>query len=464
MTVTNSATWPEVADLRGWLGHLDTRGDLRRVRSCVDEDQEVGAVLEEYDGRSAVVFDEVRGTAFPLVGNTIAKRRHIGEALGCADDEVVAKVAAAIAAPGECKEVALSDAPVAQVAEEADDLLSDLPLPVQHEHDGGRYITSALVVVEDPRTGLTNLSINRLQVAGPRELRALLLPGRLRQIFTDHESRGADLPVALVLGVDPLLTLASQSPAEAGLDDLGVASALHPRPLEVVRLPGHPTPVPARAEVVLVGRLRAGVRAEEGPFGEYPRTYGPGGPAPVIELTRRFRREQPLVQTILSGGREHFWLGGVPREARLTQALRRSGVPVAGVRMTESGSCRMHAVVSLRNARPGDVMQTGMSVFAALAPAKLVIVVDDDVDIYDDEQVGWAVATRFQADRDLTVLEGCRSGGLDPSTGADGLSAKLIMDATVPAARREQHARMRSAVPPERLAALVEEAEQEHAR
>ena len=106
-------------------------------------------------------------------------------------------------------------------------------------------------------------------------------------------------------------------------------------------------------------------------------------------------------------------------------------------------------------------MQTGMSVFAALAPAKLVIVVDDDVDIYDDEQVGWAVATRFQADRDLTVLRGCRSGGLDPSAGPDGLTAKLIVDATVPADRREQHAHMRSAVDPQRLAALLEDAERD---
>lgn len=464
MTTTSSETWPEVADLRGWLSHLEENGDLRRVRSGVEEDQEVGAVLEAYDGRSAVIFDDVRGASFPLVGNTIAKRRHIADALGCGDSDVVARVAAAIAAPGDCKEVAVSDAPVAQVDERLDDLLSDLPLPVQHEHDGGRYITSALVVVEDSRTGLTNLSINRLQVAGPRELRALLLPGRLRHIFADYESRGEDLPVALVLGVDPLLTLASQSPAEAELDDLGVASALHPRALEVVRLPGHPTPVPARAEVVLLGKLRAGARADEGPFGEYPRTYGPGGPAPVIELTRRFRREQPFVQTILSGGREHFWLGGVPREARLTQALRRSGLSVAGVRMTEGGSCRMHAVVSLSKARAGDAMQAGMSIFAALAPAKLVVVVDDDVDIFDDEQVAWALATRFQADRDLTVLPGCRSGGLDPSAGPDGVTAKLVMDATVPVGRHEQHARMRSAVRPDRLTALIEEAEREHAQ
>lgn len=456
------ATWPQAPDLRGWLGHIQARGDVRRLRQRVDPDQEVAAVLEACDGRSTVIFEDVAGAEFALVGNTVARRQHFALALGCPDGAVVDRIAAALAAPAPCKEVASEDAPVAAVEERGPDLLSDLPLPVQHEHDGGRYLTSALVSVTDPRSGRTNLSINRLQVAGPHELRALLLAGRLRQIFADHEARGEDLPVALVVGVDPLLTLASQAPADAELDDLEVASALHPAPLEVVRLADHPTPVPARAELVLLGRLRSGRRAEEGPFGEYPRTYGPGGPAPVIELTHRFRRKRPLVQTILSGGREHFWVGGLPREARLMRTLTASGVAAIDVRLTEGGSCRMHAVVSLRNAAPGEAVHAAMAVFASLAPVKLIVVVDDDVDIYDDEQVGWAVATRFQADRDLTVIPDCRGGGLDPSAGPGGVTAKLVMDATVPADRRGQHERMRAAVSADRLTALLDALEPGH--
>ncbi|WP_369132234.1 UbiD family decarboxylase [Modestobacter sp. I12A-02662] len=455
--MTTITTWPELPDLRGWLALLDQQGDLRRLRGSIDGDQEVAAVLTRCDGVSAVLFEDVDGAAFPLVGNTVSQRRHFAQAIRCADQDVVRRLAAAIGSPAPLTEVAPADAPVAEVEDDGPDLLSDLPLPVQHERDGGRYVTSALLCVQDPRSGLTNLSINRLQVAGPRELRALLLPGRLRQVFDEHESRGEDLPVALVIGVDPLLTLASQAPAEAGIDDLGVASALHPRPLEVVRLPGHPTPVPARAEVVLLGHLRAGRRAEEGPFGEYPRTYGPGGPAPVLELSRRFRRAQPIVQTILSGGREHFWVGGLPREARLMTALGRAGVPARAVRLTEAGSCRMHAVVSVRRAGPGAAFHAAMAVFAALAPVKLVVVVDDDVDVFDDEQVGWAVATRFQADTDLMVVPRVRGGGLDPSAAPDGSTAKLALDATVgPAAAGERYAEMRSAVrDPGRLGALL---------
>jgi 2,5-furandicarboxylate decarboxylase 1 len=458
--VTERTTWPDQPDLRGWLGLVGDQGDLRRLAGPISADQEVAAVLTSCDGASAVLFDDVEGAAFPLIGNTTARRRHFALALGCPEHDVVRRLGAAMAAPAPLVEVPLEDAPVAAVDEDGPDLLSDLPLPVQHEHDGGRYITSALVCVRDPRTGLTNLSINRLQVAGPRELRALLLPGRLRQIFDLHEAQGEDLPVALVIGVDPVLTLASQAPAEADSDDLGIASALHPRPLEVVRLPGHPTPVPARAELVLLGRLRAGVRAEEGPFGEYPRTYGPGGPAPVLELTRRFRREQPIVQTILSGGREHFWVGGLPREARLMAALTRAGANAVAVRLTEAGSCRMHAVVSLRNAQPGAAFSAAMAVFAALAPLKQVVVVDDDVDVFDDEQVGWALATRFQADTDLMVVPRARGGGLDPSAGPGGVTAKLAMDATVGAAARGQFAEMRSAVgDPARLQSLLDQLE-----
>jgi 2,5-furandicarboxylate decarboxylase 1 len=363
--------------------------------------------------------------------------------MGCGPDEIVGRLSAAIAEPRPCAETAADAAPVLAVRE-AGELVEDLPLPVQHEHDGGRYLTSAVVVAGDPRTGKTNLSINRLQVTGPRELRALMLPGRLRAIFALHEEAGADLPVALCIGLDPLLLLASQAPADPGLDDLAVASALYPEPLEIARVPEAGVPVPAHAEIVLAGRFKAGKRAEEGPFGEYPRTYGPGGPAPVLELCARYRRPAPIAQTILSGGREHFLLGGLPREARMARALSAAGIDVAALRLTEGGSCRMHAVIAVRSARPGTAQHAAMAVFAAVTTLKHVVIVDDDVNVFDSEQVEWAVATRVQADRDLLVIPRSLGSSLDPS--ADGnTTAKLVVDATVPSGSRDRFTRMRSA-------------------
>ncbi|HEX4249567.1 MAG TPA: UbiD family decarboxylase [Pseudonocardia sp.] len=440
---TADSMWPGSPDLRGWLALLEHRGELRRLIREIDPDQQVASVLEHADGRYAVAFDNVRGAAFPLMGNTVPTRRHFGLALGCPDAATVDRLTAAVAQPQPYALVEAAQAPVLAHRHAGDDLLGDLPIPVQHEHDAGRYLTSALVIVRDPRTGKANLSINRLQVTGPREVRALMLPGRLRAIFTDHEGRGEDLPAALCVGVDPLLTLASQSPASVELDDLEVASALHPRPLEVTPVDGMAVPVPARAEMVLVGTFRAGVRAPEGPFGEYPLTYGPGGPAQVLQLSERWSRPDPMLQTILSGGREHFWLGGLPREGRLLNALRGAGVDVAAVRLTEGGSCRMHAVIAVRSPRPGAARHAAMVAFTAVVTVKLVVVVDDDVDVLDDEQIEWAIDTRMQADRDLLVVPRTIGSSLDPSS-EQGTSAKLGIDATVPPGDRGRFARIRS--------------------
>lgn len=453
--------WPERPDLRGWLALLAGRGQLRRLRREIDPDQEVAAVLGEVDGKHAVRFDAVRGASLPLVGNTVTSRSHFALALDCAEHEVPGRVAGAIRSPEKCRWVDPSAAPVLADRVDGGDLLGDLPLPVQHEYDAGRYLTAALVLARDPRTGAVNLSINRMQVTGPDEVRVLMLPGRLADIFAAHEAEGTDLRVGLCLGVDPLLALASQSPASAELDDLEVASALHPEALPVTSVDGLDVPVPAAAEMVMLGRVRCGSREPEGPFGEFPRTYGPGGPAPVIELASRWSRQEPLMQTILSGGREHFWLGGLPREARMSEALRAAGVDAVAVRLTEAGSCRMHVVISLRGARSGSARHAAMTAFTSVSSVKLAVVVDDDVDVFDDEQVGWAVATRMQADRDVSVIPSTVGSSLDPSSDG-GTTAKLVVDATVPAGDAGTFARMRSGpVRPAVLETYLTELEQD---
>lgn len=430
----------EAIDLRSWLDELDARGDLARLKAPIDPDQDVAAVLERADGRRAVRFDDVRGAEFPLVGNTVPDRVHLGAVLGCDPAQVADRFAAALDAPAPCPEAAAADAPVLVNRMTGDRLLSALPLTRQHSEDGGMYLTSALLAVRDPASGRMNLSINRLLAAGERELRALLLPGRLRRIFTEAEAAGRDLDVALVVGVHPALVLASQSPADRELDDYAVANALA-GPVELVAAPTVDALVPARAEFVLEGRFRAGRRAAEGPFGEYPRTYGPGGPAPVIELLAAWHRDDPLFQAILSGGREHFYAGGVPREAACVRALRGAGLDVAALRLPESGSCRLSAVVALRDPAPGAPTTAMMTLFLTAPTIKQVTVVNDDVDVTDDEQVGWAHATRVQADRDLLVVPNAKGSSLDPSA-EGGLTAKLGIDATVPQADRERYAQM----------------------
>ncbi|MPZ67722.1 MAG: UbiD family decarboxylase [Pseudonocardiaceae bacterium] len=434
--------WPDRQDLRGWTALLDERGELGTVTTRISPERDVAAVLEHCDGNRAVWFTDVDDSPFPLVGNTVHHREHLALAVGCPVAETAERFGAVLGATRPCRTVAADDAPILAHRLAADEPLHALPLTLQHDEDAGRYITSGLVVAKDPESDRVNLSINRLLVAGGRELRALVLPGRLRRILDSAERREQALQVAIVIGVDPLLTMASQSPADATIDDFEVASALRAEPLPVVR-PAHlPVPVPADAQILLECRFRPGERAPEGPFGEYPRTYGPGGPAPVLDVEAGWHRDDAVGQTILSGGREHFLVGGIPREARLLAALRRALPNVAAVRLTEGGSCRMHAVVGLRSPRQGDAVTASMATFRAVPLVKLVTVVDDDVDVFRDEEVEWAVATRMQADRDLLVVPNARGSSLDPSAGEDNSTAKMGIDATIPRGGAARHGRI----------------------
>lgn len=456
MRVRVPVAWPAAQSMRSWLGELDARGELARIGTPIAADQEVAAVLERADGRRAVLFEAVRDADFPLAGNLVLNRAHLARAMGCGPRDAADRYRRALAAPRPCAGVPAGEAPALACPIDGP-ILSRLPLTVQHEHDAGRYLTSALLVVRDPASGRTNLSINRMLAAGERTLRALVLPGRLARILRETERRGLDLDVAIVVGADPLLGLASQAPADRSVDELEVASALRTEPLPVTACPGTGLPVPAHAEFVLAGRFRAGARGPEGPFGEFPRTYGPSAPAPEIEIRAGWHHPGAIFQTILSGGREHFLLGGIPREAALLRALRQAHPSVVAVRLPESASCRLHAVVALREPAPGVAVNVLLATLGLSTAVKHAVAVDDDVDIFDDEQVGWAVATRVQADRDVLVVPGASGSGLDPSA-RGGTTAKWAVDATAPSTGRAVFTRMRTAADPERLAAFLAEA------
>ncbi|MEA2229887.1 MAG: 2,5-furandicarboxylate decarboxylase 1, partial [Solirubrobacteraceae bacterium] len=172
------------------------------------------------------------------------------------------------------------------------------------------------------------------------------------------------------------------------------------------------------------------------------RTYGPPAPAPVLDVLAVWHRDRPIFQTILSAGREHLLVGAIPREADLLRRLREVHAGVRSVRFTEGGTCRFHAVLAVAGAQPGHATNLMLAALASNPVLKHVVVVDDDVDPFDDEQVEWAIATRVQADRDVLVIPRAGGSTLDPSA-RGGVSAKLGFDATVPPGGEEAYARMR---------------------
>lgn len=402
------------------------------MRRRVDARFELAGFLSRVDGHRAVLFLDVADGELPVVGNTVCRRGHIADALGCTPAEAAETFDRAASEPRPCHEIDPASAPVLEQRMEDERGLEALPIPIHHERDAGRYLSAGVVIARDPRSQRLNLSINRLQVMGPRELRALILPGRLRTILSETEDAGQSLELAICLGVDPTVLLASQARPIREVDELEVVSALRAKPLGVTRAPSLDLSVPAAAEIVIEARVRVGERATEGPFGEFPRTYGPPAPAPVLDVVAIWHRRDALFQTILSAGREHLLVGGVPREADLLRRLREVNPAVERVRLTEGGSCRFHAVLSIRDPQPGHAVNAILAALATNPMLKRVVAVDADIDVFSDEEVEWALATRVQADRDLVVIPRARGSSLDPSARARGTTAKLGIDATIP--------------------------------
>jgi 2,5-furandicarboxylate decarboxylase 1 len=280
-------------------------------------------------------------------------------------------------------------------------------------------------------TGTRNVSIHRLQVLGPDRLGILILPRHLSHFYRAAEQAGKPLEVAIAIGVDPLLLLASQALTPLGFDEFTIASTLYGEPLKLVKCESVDLEVPAESEIVLEGRILPGVRENEGPFGEYPKYYGPPTPKPVVELTAMTTRRNPIYHTIVPATLEHLLIGSVSREGGMLEVIRATVPNTVAAHLTPGGTCRYHAVVQIDKRHEGEAKNAMMAAFASSQEIKRVVVVDKDVDIFDPVEVEWAIATRFQAGRDLTIISRALGSKLDPS-GEDGVSDKLGIDATVP--------------------------------
>ncbi|MBI0536489.1 UbiD family decarboxylase [Roseomonas sp. KE2513] len=415
--------------LRAWLDRLAATDRLAVARPGIALEYELAAVANRLDGRKASLFPRPGGHPVRVVSGLTSDRDWMAEAMGVPPSGLLPRFQHAAANPIPCEEVA--EAPVQEVVHTEVDLRRILPLPTHNEHDSGPYITAGLLISRNPRNGIQNVSIHRLQLNAPDRLGVLLLPRHTMSYLQMAEEAGTDLEVAVVVGVDPMSLLASQAIAPIDTDELEIAGALHGAPLPVVRCRTNGVRVPAEAEIVIEGRVLREVREEEGPFGEFPQYYGERAPRHVIQVDAVTHRKAPIFHTIVGGGLEHLLLGGIPREATLLSHLKRSFPSVRDVHLSKGGVCRYHLYVQMEKRSEGEAKNVILGAFGGHYDIKQVIVVDADVNIHDPREVEWAVATRFQADRDLVVIGDSQCSKLDPST-RDGLGAKMGLDATMP--------------------------------
>ena len=416
-------------DLRQWLRQLAATNRLAVARSGVSLIDQLAAIAKKLENDSAVVFPLPDGHAIPVVANLFIDRRSVADALGVPVGQLLSRFQGAVRRPLPWVEV--TDAPVQQQVHREVDLLKLLPIPKHNEHDSGPYITAALLIARNPKTGIQNVSIHRCQISGPNRIGVLLLPRHTRHYFAMAEREGTPLEIALVIGVHPACILASQAIAALDEDEMHIAGALLGRPVDMVKCRSNEVRVPAHAEIVLEGRILPKVREPEGPFGEFPQYYGDRADREVIQIDVVTHRHNPIFHTIVGGGMEHLILGEIPREATLLEHLQRSFPSVRDVRLTRGGTCRYHLAVQIEKVSEGEPKNIIMGAFAGHYDVKQVVVVDTDVDIDDPNEIEWAIATRFQADRDLVVVSGAQGSKLDPSSD-QGVSAKMGIDATKP--------------------------------
>jgi 2,5-furandicarboxylate decarboxylase 1 len=416
-------------DLRDWLANLAARGDLSVARENVALVDELAAVAKRMERDKAVLFPRPSGHEIPVVVNLFTQRAWVADALGVNEDQLLPHFLAAARNPLPWAEV--TSAAAQEVVHTDVDLLKQLPIPKHNELDSGPYITAGLLISRNPVTGAQNVAIHRCQISGPDRIGVLLLPRHTLAYYRMAEQVGEGLEIAIVIGVHPALLLASQAIAALDEDEMGIAGGLLGRPVEMVKCRTNAVRVPGHAEIVVEGRILPEVREPEGPFGEFPQYYGPRAAREVIKVDAVTHRRNPIFHTIVGGSFEHLVLGGVPREATLLQHLKRSFPNVLDVRLTRGGTCRYHLVVKIDKIREGEPKNIIMGAFGGHYDIKQVVVVDRDVDISSPDEIEWAIATRFQADRDMVVVSGALGSMLDPSSDA-GVGAKLGFDATAP--------------------------------
>jgi 2,5-furandicarboxylate decarboxylase 1 len=420
---------------RDQLAMLEEMGEVRHVAREVSQEFEIAAVAKRMDGGPVLVFDRVAGYDMPVVIGIDGDRKRIARSFGETPQSLIERYMRAITEPLEAEIV--SDGPVKEVVIEAPfDVREQMPILTHYELDGGPYLTTGIVIAEDPERGIRNLSYHRLQITGPDEMRGFFVPRHLRAMYEAAEAEGRPLPIAVVLGMDSAQRLAAAtwgSLIPLGMDELAISGALKGAPEQLVRCATIPVHVPAHAEIVLECLLMPGERVEEGPFAEYTGNYGPKTMSPVVKIQAMTRRSDAICQALVAFTAEHHHLLGMPFEPVVLKTLRGVLPGTAGVHITNGGCGKFHAVVSIKKKHPGDGKDAILAALHAVRDIKLVTIVDDDVDPFDPKDVEWAVSTRFQADRDLVVISGAKGNELDPSTRATGsVTAKMGIDATKP--------------------------------
>ena len=438
-------------DLRTYLADLVKRDprQLMIVEDEIDSEFEATALVHKmekdpvnFPGFPAVLFKNIKGSPIPCLLNLHATYERMAFAIGTDVKGMVPEYGKREGSPIPTTIVSSDKAPVHEVVLTGDDIdVTKLPTLVHQELDAGRYITSAAAVSRDPDSGRLNAGIFRHQVQGPRQVGFMTNPAhQTSYILRNYRDRGERMEVALVLGHHPAMLMAAVSKLPGIGGEFEVMGGLLGQSVEMVNCKTVSLQVPAHAEIVIEGFVDTDPTKvqNEGPFGEYPLYYTRLGPMPWLQVTAVTMRKQPIYVDVFNAHKEHLVLGALPRMGGIYRRVRDSIPTVTAVNLPLMG-IRSTLFIAMKKKVDGEPKIAACAAFAVDPILKHIYIVDEDIDVFDNDQVLWAMTTRFQADRDLIIMPNFLGGHLNPVTYGyhreekGPMETKLIIDCTRPA-------------------------------
>jgi 2,5-furandicarboxylate decarboxylase 1 len=411
--------------LRGFIDALDKSGELTKIKKIVSTEFEMAGIINA-NNEKPVYFENVKESSYPVVAGLVSSKDLIARSLGISKVQLLPKLLAAIEKPAQPQIV---DTGACQEVVETNVDLTNLPIMHYTEKDGGKYIASAVAIVKDPQFG-RNMCFHRLMLNDKNHFVARIVENR----GTDSalKKAGGELEIAFCIGNSTAVLLSAATTLPMGIDELGMANALEKT--ELVKCKTVDLEVPADCEFVLEGKITK-EKATEGPFLDLTGIVDRERQQPIVEIKCVTHRKTPIYQTILAGKNEHKFLMGMPKEPTIYNEVNKV-CQCKDVYITPGGCSWLHAVVQIKKQNADDGKKAIAATFEGHKSLKHCVIVDEDINIYDPHDVEWAIATRFQADKNAIILSNQPGSSLDPSgdltEGKKATTAKAGLDATAP--------------------------------
>ncbi len=395
--------------------------NIIEITDELSDEFEVAKVLRQYP-KDTVIVKNVKGFDMPVVSGICNTREKIAKSINCEVSEITEKIIEAMEKPIKVdKFTDFSD------YENSDVDLNKIPILTHYKRDGGAYITAGVVFARDPETGIQNASIHRMMVLDNKRLVIRIVPRNLYTYFQRAQKLGQDLEIAIAIGMDPAILLASTTSIPIDYDEMDVANAFKGGNLELIKCGDLNVP---QADIIFEGKISVTETVPEGPFVDLTDTYDIIRDQPIINLETMHIKKDAAYHAIIPAGFEHKLLQGLPQEPRIFKAVKNAVPTVENVVLTEGGCCWLHAVVSIRKQTEGDGKNAIMAALSAHPSLKHCVVVDTDVNVFDAEDVEYAISTRVKGDRDIMIVPNVRGSSLDPVAESDGTTTKIGVDAT----------------------------------